>query len=113
MPGCPFASSIDAEGDPVLILPSGIVSYLISCCTGAHVTLSADAAANPDNSRELGVVRRRLVVRSKLQQSLSSLRVMISQVRAAIDWLSRPVRMDNIVAAQCVLTGGNTSSAWP
>jgi hypothetical protein len=33
--------------------------------------------------------RRRIIVRSKLQKSLESLRLMISQVRAAIDWLSR------------------------
>ena len=42
-------------------------------------------------------------MRSKLQQSLSSLRIMISQVRAAIDWLSRPVRMDDIVMTQCAV----------
>ena len=32
----------------------------------------------------------RIIVRSKLQKSLESLRLMISQVRAALDWLSRP-----------------------
>jgi len=33
---------------------------------------------------------RRIIVRNKLQQSLTSLRTMMTQVRAALDWLSRP-----------------------
>jgi len=45
-----------------------------------------------------------MVVRSKLQQSLSSLRLMISQVRAAIEWLSRAGRVHTTPVMQCVQT---------